>query len=95
MRKVSAVRVEEHDELARGFAQALRQVPDLLPEMLPKQVVIKPNLCDIYRVGNGRDHRPAVVGRAGAGTARCAAGCADSSGRIRWDQRVQELPVVR
>ena len=46
-RKLSAVRLEDHNELARGFAVALRQVPDLLPVSLPKQVVIKPNLCDI------------------------------------------------
>ena len=46
-RKVSVVRVEDHAELARGFRKALQQLPDLLPQTLPRQVVIKPNLCDI------------------------------------------------
>src|SRR5271163_738818 len=45
--KVSAVRVENHDDLAQSFALALQQLPDLLPRALPPQVVIKPNLCDI------------------------------------------------
>ena len=62
MRKVSAVRVEEHDELARGFAQALRQVPDLLPEMLPKQIVIKLNLCDITAWETGVTTDPRWLG---------------------------------
>src|SRR5271170_1944490 len=45
--KVSAVRIENHDDLAKGFALALQQLPNLLPRTLPRQVVIKPNLCDI------------------------------------------------
>ncbi len=44
---VCAVRVENHDDLAKGFATALQQLPALLPRTLPSQVVIKPNLCDI------------------------------------------------
>jgi len=47
IRKVSAVQVENHDRLAEGFRSALEQVPGLLPKALPKQIVIKPNLCDI------------------------------------------------
>lgn len=47
MRKVSAVRVSAEEDLARGFAAALRQVEGLAPASLPEQVVIKPNLCDI------------------------------------------------
>ena len=46
-RKVSVVRLEDHDNLVGGFRLALEQVPGLLPHALPKQVVIKPNLCDI------------------------------------------------
>ena len=45
--KVSAVRIENHDDLAHAFALALQQLPGLLPAALPRQVVIKPNLCDI------------------------------------------------
>jgi len=45
--KVCAVRVENLDDLANGFALALQQLPTLLPSTLPPQVVIKPNLCDI------------------------------------------------
>src|SRR5271170_3556964 len=45
--KVSAVRIENHDDLAKGFALALQQLPNLLPRTLPPQVLIKPNLCDI------------------------------------------------
>jgi uncharacterized protein (DUF362 family) len=47
MTKVSAVRIENHDALADGFRAALRQAPGLLPRTLPKQALIKPNLCDI------------------------------------------------
>jgi uncharacterized protein (DUF362 family) len=46
-RKVSVVRLDAGGELARGFELALQQVPSLLPASLPKQIVIKPNLCDI------------------------------------------------
>src|SRR5580658_9735401 len=46
-RKVSVVRLEDHDNLGGGFRFGLEQVPGLLPHALPKQVVIKPNLCDI------------------------------------------------
>jgi uncharacterized protein (DUF362 family) len=45
--KVSVVRLENHDDLAGGFRFALQQVPGLIPPVLPKQVVVKPNLCDI------------------------------------------------
>jgi uncharacterized protein (DUF362 family) len=45
--KVSAARIENHDDLATGFRTALQQVPELLPRSLPSQVLIKPNLCDI------------------------------------------------
>jgi uncharacterized protein (DUF362 family) len=44
---VSAVRVEDHAQLASGFRLALQQLPGLLPQTLPRQVVIKTNLCDI------------------------------------------------
>src|SRR5271169_412385 len=46
-REVSVVRVEDHAELQRGFRLALEQLPGLRPQVLPRQVVIKPNLCDI------------------------------------------------
>jgi uncharacterized protein (DUF362 family) len=45
--KVSSIRIENHDELARGFQAALELLPELLPAALPRLVVIKPNLCDI------------------------------------------------
>ncbi|MFZ3332224.1 MAG: DUF362 domain-containing protein [Candidatus Acidiferrales bacterium] len=41
------VRLQDHDKLDGGFRFALEQVPGLLPHALPKQVVIKPNVCDI------------------------------------------------
>src|ERR1700719_3380618 len=62
MRRVSAVRLEEHDELARGFGVALRQVPGLLPVSLPKHVVIKPNLCDITAWETGVTTDPRWLG---------------------------------
>ena len=46
-RKVSVVRLQDHDKLDGGFRFALEQLPGLLPHALPKQVVIKPNVCDI------------------------------------------------
>lgn len=46
-RKVSVVRLQDHDNLAGGFRFALEQLTGLLPAALPRQVVIKPNLCDI------------------------------------------------
>ncbi|MGA7223091.1 MAG: DUF362 domain-containing protein [Candidatus Acidiferrales bacterium] len=39
--------MQDHDKLDGGFRFALEQVPGLLPHALPKQVVIKPNVCDI------------------------------------------------
>jgi uncharacterized protein (DUF362 family) len=45
--KVSVVQLEDHDNLAAGFRLALENVGELLPPALPKQIVIKPNLCDI------------------------------------------------
>jgi uncharacterized protein (DUF362 family) len=62
MRKVVAVRVEKHDELARGFEAALQQEPELLPASLPRQVVIKPNLCDITAWETGVTTDPRWVG---------------------------------
>jgi uncharacterized protein (DUF362 family) len=61
-RKVSAVRVEDHAELARGFRLALQQLPGLLPQTLPRQVVIKPNLCDISAWETGVTTDPRWVG---------------------------------
>jgi uncharacterized protein (DUF362 family) len=63
MRTVYAVRIEQHDELARAFRAALEQGPDLLPASLPAQVVIKPNLCDItaWETGVTTDPRWMVV----------------------------------
>ena len=46
-RKVAVVQLEDHDQLAAGFRSALQIVRELLPDILPKQIVIKPNLCDI------------------------------------------------
>jgi uncharacterized protein (DUF362 family) len=62
MRKVSAVRVEKHDDLARGFGAALRQVEGLAPASLPQQVVIKPNLCDITAWETGVTTDPRWIG---------------------------------
>jgi uncharacterized protein (DUF362 family) len=45
--KVCAVRVQDHEDLANAFGVAVQQLPGLLPAALPRQVVIKPNLCDI------------------------------------------------
>ena len=61
-RKVSAVRVEDHTRLAAGFHLALQQLPDLLPRTLPKQVVIKPNLCDTFPWETGVTTDPRWVG---------------------------------
>lgn len=44
--RVAAIR-EEHDDLARALKNAREMLPGLLPRELPRQVVIKPNLCDI------------------------------------------------
>lgn len=62
MKKVSVVRVEDHDALAQGFGTALRQVPGLLPDALPKHVVIKPNLCDITAWETGVTTDPRWLG---------------------------------
>ena len=61
-RKVSVVRVEDHAELARGFRLALQQLPGLLPQSLPRQVVIKPNLCDILPWETGVTTDPRWIG---------------------------------
>ena len=61
-RKVSAVRVEYHAELGDGFRRALQQLPGLLPKTLPRQVVIKPNLCDIMPWETGVTSDPRWVG---------------------------------
>ena len=60
--KASAVRVEDHAQLAEGFRLALRQLPGLLPDTLPRQVVIKPNLCDISPWETGVTTDPRWVG---------------------------------
>jgi uncharacterized protein (DUF362 family) len=60
--KVVAVRIENHDELTRGFREALQPMPDLLPRSLPAQVVIKPNLCDIAAWDTGVTTDPRWVG---------------------------------
>lgn len=62
MRKVSAVTVGEHDDLAQGFAAALRQVEGLAPASLPQQVLIKPNLCDITSWETGATTDPRWTG---------------------------------
>jgi uncharacterized protein (DUF362 family) len=61
-RKVSAVRVEDHAALAAGFRRALQQLPGLLPKTLPRQVVIKPNLCDILPWETGVTTDPRWIG---------------------------------
>jgi uncharacterized protein (DUF362 family) len=61
-RKVSAVRVEDHEQLASGFRLGLQQLPGLLPQTLPRQVVIKPNLCDISPWETGVTTDPRWVG---------------------------------
>ena len=60
--RVSAVRIESHDELARGFHVAVQQLPELLPKTLPAQVVIKPNLCDITAWETGVTTDPRWMG---------------------------------
>ena len=62
VKKVVAVTVEEHDEVARAFGAALRQEPELLPASLPPQVVIKPNLCDITAWETGVTTDPRWMG---------------------------------
>jgi uncharacterized protein (DUF362 family) len=61
-RKVSAIRVEDHAQLASGFRLALQQLPAVLPEALPRQVVIKPNLCDIMPWETGVTTDPRWIG---------------------------------
>ena len=61
-RKVSTVRVEDHAQLAAGFRAALQQLPGLLSKTLPRQVVIKPNLCDISPWETGVTTDPRWVG---------------------------------
>jgi uncharacterized protein (DUF362 family) len=61
-RKVSAVRFEDHAQLASGFHLALQQLPGLLPQTLPRQVVIKPNLCDIMPWETGVTTDPRWIG---------------------------------
>lgn len=60
--KVSAVRVENHDDLAQGFRKALQQLPESLPLTLPAQVLIKPNLCDITAWETGVTTDPRWMG---------------------------------
>ncbi len=61
-REVSVVRVEDHAELQRGFRLALQQLPGLRPQVLPRQVVIKPNLCDITAWETGVTTDPRWLG---------------------------------
>src|SRR5271170_7460453 len=61
-REVSVVRVEDHAELQRGFRLALEQSPGLRPHVLPRQVVIKPNLCDITSWETGVTTDPRWLG---------------------------------
>jgi uncharacterized protein (DUF362 family) len=61
-RDVSVVRVEDHAELQRGFGLALQQLPGLLPKALPRQVLIKPNLCDITAWETGVTTDPRWLG---------------------------------
>ena len=61
-RKVSVVRLEDHDNLSDGFRFALEQVPGLLRHPLPRQVVIKPNLCDITAWETGVTTDPRWLG---------------------------------
>jgi uncharacterized protein (DUF362 family) len=61
-REVSVVRVEDHAELQRGFRLALEQLPGLRPQVLPRQVVIKPNLCDITAWETGVTTDPRWLG---------------------------------
>ena len=60
--KVSATRIENHDHLAEGFRAALEQLPGLLPQVLPSQVLIKPNLCDIAAWETGVTTDPSWMG---------------------------------
>lgn len=60
--KVSAMRIENHDDLAEGFRAALEQLPGLLPRVLPSQVLIKPNLCDIAAWETGVTTDPRWMG---------------------------------
>lgn len=62
MGRVSAIRVSEHDDLAQGFAVALRQIEGLAPVSLPEQVLIKPNLCDITSWETGATTDPRWIG---------------------------------
>jgi uncharacterized protein (DUF362 family) len=62
MTKVSAVRIENHDALSEGFRGALQQAPGLMPPVLPKQALIKPNLCDITAWETGVTTDPRWIG---------------------------------
>jgi hypothetical protein len=46
-RKVSVGQLEDPDNFAAGFRLAPENVNELLPNALPKQIVIKPKLCGI------------------------------------------------
>jgi uncharacterized protein (DUF362 family) len=62
MKKVFALRVDDHVDLAAAFGAALRQSSELLPLTLPRQVVIKPNLCDITAWDTGVTTDPRWLG---------------------------------
>jgi uncharacterized protein (DUF362 family) len=60
--RVSCVRTENHDDLAKIFRRGVEQLPSLLPRTLPRQVVIKPNLCDITAWETGVTTDPRWIG---------------------------------
>ena len=94
-RKVSVVRVEDHAELARGFRLALQQLPGLLPQSLPRQVVIKPNLCDILPWETGVTTDPRWIGILASELRSIRPERRNSRRRIRRHQRLQELSLLR
>jgi uncharacterized protein (DUF362 family) len=44
---VAVIPCEDHDNLSGAISQLHRLMPTLLPSVLPRHIVIKPNLCDI------------------------------------------------
>lgn len=60
-RGVAVVR-EEHDDLSTAVRTARELIPALLPAVLPRQVVIKPNLCDISAWETGVTTDPRWLG---------------------------------
>ncbi len=60
-RQVAIVRVD-HDDIIAGWRSALQLMPELVPHSLPRQVVIKPNLCDITAWETGVTTDPRWLG---------------------------------